>query len=112
MSDILLAFGASGSDMRMAEGDLLCDDSLLTAVIISLFTDRLAAPDDRLPVRLMTGAAGGLTRRCKAARTTSVRVCGCWAGNPPLPMCPNVPGLMPPKRCNGLWMKDEPPVCR
>jgi phage gp46-like protein len=49
MSDILLAFGASGSDMRMAEGDLLCDDSLLTAVIISLFTDRLAAPDDRLP---------------------------------------------------------------
>ena len=30
-------------------GDLLADDGLKSAVIISLFTDRLAAPDDVLP---------------------------------------------------------------
>lgn len=47
--DILLAFGALGTDLQLAGGDLLTDDSLLTAVIISLFTNRLAEPGDELP---------------------------------------------------------------
>jgi phage gp46-like protein len=36
-------------DLSVAEGDLAADDGLRTAVIVSLFTDRLAAPDDPLP---------------------------------------------------------------
>lgn len=49
MGDILLAFGALGTDLQFAGGDLLKDDGLLTAVIISLFTNRLAEPGDELP---------------------------------------------------------------
>ena len=47
--DILLAFGALGTDLQLAGGDLMSDDSLLTAVVISLFTNRLAEPGDELP---------------------------------------------------------------
>jgi phage gp46-like protein len=47
--DILLAFGAQGMDLQLAGGDLMADDSLLTAVVISLFTNRLAEPGDELP---------------------------------------------------------------
>ncbi|MBU1229562.1 MAG: phage GP46 family protein [Proteobacteria bacterium] len=47
--DILLAFGALGMDLQLAGGDLMADDSLLTAVVISLFTNRLAEPGDELP---------------------------------------------------------------
>ncbi|MHC1701808.1 MAG: phage GP46 family protein [Humidesulfovibrio sp.] len=47
--DILLAFGALGTDLHLAGGDLMGDDSLLTAVVISLFTNRLAEPGDELP---------------------------------------------------------------
>lgn len=54
--DILLAFGALGMDLQLAKSDLLTDDSLLTAVIISLFTDRQAEPGDELP-------AGGNDRK-------------------------------------------------
>lgn len=49
MGDILLAFGALGTDLQLAGGDLLPDDGLLTAVIISLFTNRLADTGDELP---------------------------------------------------------------
>lgn len=56
MGDILLAFGALGMDLQLANNDLLKDDSLLTAVIISLFTDRQAEPGDELP-------AGGNDRK-------------------------------------------------
>jgi len=56
MPDILLAFGALGMDLQLADSDLLTDDSLLTAVIISLFTDRQAEPGDELP-------AGGNDRK-------------------------------------------------
>lgn len=49
MVDILLAFGALGTDLQLAGGDLMSDDSLLTAVVISLFTNRLAEPGDELP---------------------------------------------------------------
>lgn len=48
-TDILLAFGALGTDLQLADGDLMSDDSLLTAVVISLFTNRLAEPGDELP---------------------------------------------------------------
>jgi len=54
--DILLAFGSLGCDLQLADSDLLTDDSLLTAVIISLFTDRQADPGDELP-------AGGNDRK-------------------------------------------------
>ena len=36
-------------DWAIAEGDLADDGGLYTAVTISLFTDRLANPDDALP---------------------------------------------------------------
>lgn len=49
MGDVLLAFGALGTDLQLAGGDLLTDDGLLSAVIISLFTNRLADPGDELP---------------------------------------------------------------
>lgn len=54
--DILLAFGALGADLQLAGGDLMTDDSLLTAVVVSLFTDRQAEPGDELP-------AGGTDRK-------------------------------------------------
>lgn len=47
--DILLAFGSPGADLAVASGDLLTDDGLLTAVVVSLFTDRQAEPGDELP---------------------------------------------------------------
>lgn len=56
MPDILLAFGALGMDLQLAENDLMQDGSLLTAVVISLFTDRQAEPGDELP-------AGGSDRK-------------------------------------------------
>ena len=49
MGDVLLAFGALGTDLQLAGGDLVGDDGLLSAVIISLFTNRLADPGDELP---------------------------------------------------------------
>lgn len=49
MSNILLAFGANGTDLQLADGDLMKDGGLLSSIVISLFTDRLAGPDDELP---------------------------------------------------------------
>lgn len=49
--DILLANGARGVDLHVSAGDLLLDDSLLTAVVVSLFSDRQAEPGDELPAR-------------------------------------------------------------
>ncbi|MDR1946631.1 MAG: phage GP46 family protein [Desulfovibrio sp.] len=54
MRDILLAFDAGTFEFDLqlegdTERDLRGDDGLLTAVIISLFTDRRALPDDALP---------------------------------------------------------------
>ena len=50
MSDIAILFKDLAGDFELIEGDLaLDDDGLTTAVIISLFTDRRAAPDDPLP---------------------------------------------------------------
>ena len=36
-------------DLSIQDGDLLGDDGLMTAVIVSLYTDRLARDDDPLP---------------------------------------------------------------
>lgn len=47
--DCLLFFTGSSGDLRLHGGDLLADDSLYTAVVISLFTDARAADADELP---------------------------------------------------------------
>lgn len=47
--DLLLAFGALGADMKLTGNDLARDEGLLTAVVVSLFTDRLADSADELP---------------------------------------------------------------
>lgn len=49
MTDIALVWHEVGADIAMAGADLQADDGLRTAVIISLFTDRRAEPDDVLP---------------------------------------------------------------
>lgn len=49
--DILLAFDGTllQGDLTVAGADLATDDGLATAIVVSLFTDRRALPDDRLP---------------------------------------------------------------
>jgi len=51
MTDLALAWNAAEqrADMAVAAGDLLADDSLATAVILSLGTDARAAADEALP---------------------------------------------------------------
>lgn len=51
MSDIATTWDASRltGDWVLAGGDLVAGDDLETSVILSLFTDRLATPDDPLP---------------------------------------------------------------
>lgn len=51
MTDIALAFAADAlvADIALDGGDLATDDGLRTAVILSLFTDAPARPDDVLP---------------------------------------------------------------
>lgn len=50
MSDLGLRWGDYAADMAVVANDLEIDDSLETAVIISLFTDRRAEDTDELPV--------------------------------------------------------------
>ena len=49
--DIMIAFDDKllVGDIREIAGDIETDTSIRTAVVISLFTDRLANPDDELP---------------------------------------------------------------
>lgn len=49
MSDLKLVWTGQGFDLALTENDLQRDDSLQTAVLISLFSDRRARPDDALP---------------------------------------------------------------
>ncbi len=49
MSDIKIVWRDLGGSIAIENADLLADESLQTAVIISLFTDRLANADDALP---------------------------------------------------------------
>lgn len=51
MTDILLAFNDRffTADALLADGVIVTDDGLTTAVLISIFTDARARPDDSLP---------------------------------------------------------------
>lgn len=51
MTDIALFWDAEAvaADLSLVAGDLATEAGLKTAVIVSLFTDRRARPDDRLP---------------------------------------------------------------
>ncbi|MEP9372623.1 phage GP46 family protein [Mesorhizobium sp. KR1-2] len=40
---------AMGGDVEISAGNLADDDTLRTAILVSLFTDRRAGPDDELP---------------------------------------------------------------
>ncbi|TAH39298.1 MAG: hypothetical protein EYC70_00500 [Planctomycetota bacterium] len=57
MTDIALEIGEDGADLAMAGGDLARDEGLVTAVLISLFSDRRAEPAELLPP-LETSARG------------------------------------------------------
>jgi phage gp46-like protein len=50
-ADVALLFDTAAlrGDLAVANGRLVEEDGLATAVLISLFTDRRADPDDRLP---------------------------------------------------------------
>ena len=51
MSDIALAWNPAigGFDLALEGGQLVTDDGLMTAIIVSLFTDARASADDVLP---------------------------------------------------------------
>ncbi|MDF7777834.1 phage GP46 family protein [Sphingomonas sp. AOB5] len=51
MTDIALNFdpAAQTADIALVDGDLATDDGLMTALIVSIFTDARARPDDVLP---------------------------------------------------------------
>lgn len=49
MNDIALVWQIDNADIVINQADFLLDDSLNTAVIISLFTDRRALDSDELP---------------------------------------------------------------
>jgi phage gp46-like protein len=51
LTDVALAWdpALAHADIGTAGGDLLRDDGLRTAVLVSLFTDALARPDDEIP---------------------------------------------------------------
>ena len=51
MTDIALIWSndSFGGDLALVNGRLATDDGLRTAILISLFTDARARPDDRLP---------------------------------------------------------------
>lgn len=50
--DLLLWYNGVAADLRVSGRDLLADDSLYTAVVISLFTDARARAEDELPPEL------------------------------------------------------------
>lgn len=49
MGDIASVWRKDGGDWQVRGPSLLADDGLHTAILISLFTDRLAEPSDELP---------------------------------------------------------------
>ncbi|OWF79070.1 phage GP46 family protein [Yersinia alsatica] len=58
MTDIALIWQTDGADIAVGNADILLDDSLSTAVIISLFTDRRALDSDELPAGPNTDKRG------------------------------------------------------
>lgn len=53
MTDLALSYDADllAADLMLDGARLATDDGLATAILVSLFTDRRARPDDRLPDR-------------------------------------------------------------
>lgn len=49
MSDIALVWNGIEADLAIEGGDLVLEEGLQTAAVISLFSDRRARPDDVLP---------------------------------------------------------------
>lgn len=49
MSDIATIWNATAGDWSVVGGQLQAGDDLATAVVISLFTDRVAQADDQIP---------------------------------------------------------------
>ena len=49
MTDFAIAVQNGIPDLVFADGDLVIDESLLPAILLSLMTDRLAEPNDVLP---------------------------------------------------------------
>lgn len=49
MSDIALVWNGTEADLAIEGGDLVLEEGLQTAAVISLFSDRRARPDDVLP---------------------------------------------------------------
>lgn len=49
MTDLLLDWQTTGADLKLADGDLATDETLVTAVMVSLFTDGRAELDDLPP---------------------------------------------------------------
>lgn len=47
--DVLLELTEEGPDLLIVNGDLAVDDGLSSAVLLSIFTDRRASPDDLVP---------------------------------------------------------------
>ncbi|WP_028586662.1 phage GP46 family protein [Desulfocurvus vexinensis] len=47
--DAALVWTDTGGDLQVLGGDLLAEESLATAVVLSLFLDRRALPEDELP---------------------------------------------------------------
>lgn len=58
MTDIALIWQTDGADIAVGNADILLDNSLSTAVIISLFTDRRALDSDALPAGPNTDKRG------------------------------------------------------
>lgn len=56
--DIALIWKTAGADIAIESTDILADDSLTTAVIVSLFTDRRALDADELPTGPNTDKRG------------------------------------------------------
>lgn len=90
MLDIALVWNnALGeADLALVNGDLATDPGLETAVIISLFSDRLASPGDRLP-------GGGTDRR------------GFWGDMPVDPGEQDIAPTGPALTGSRLWLLDR-----
>lgn len=49
MSDVAFVWGADGGDLAYENGDLVLETGLLSAALVSLFSNRRARTDDALP---------------------------------------------------------------
>lgn len=49
MTDVALVLSDQGADLALEDGDLKADEGLLTPILLSLFSDARAAPDEAIP---------------------------------------------------------------